>query len=332
MKQILNKVFRGETLSEEDIFSVINNDNAAPEQVAALLGALEARSITPFELGAFFRAIKQNSSQPKLRSKKGFIDVCGTGGDCSNTFNISTTVSFVAAASGVSVIKHGNRSVSSKCGSADVLEYLKVKIDTPKEDLQKTLDRAGMVFLYAPEFNKTLAKIKKIRNAIAAPTVFNLLGPLVNPVELDYQIIGVYDKKRCALVADSLRYSSVKEAMVVYNYNGLDELSTTGENLIYHLKEGKIKTLELPPLENLGLKKAQIEDLRGDDAKTNASYIEGILNGEKGPKRDVVLLNAAAALIAAHEAKDFFEGVQKAAELIDSSRALKVLEELRKCS
>lgn len=314
MKKILKRIFEDNAFSEAEVKEIL----------------LEITKRGSFEdLCAIALYMKKNAKPIKLKAQ-GLVDVCGTGGDCLGTFNISTAVSFVIAGAGVKVVKHGNRSVSSKSGSADVLETLGVSIEIPEEKLQEVLDSAGMVFLFAPHYHPSMAKIKEIRKTLNVPTVFNLLGPLVNPVNLDYQIIGVYDKDKCETIARALLQLGIKEAMVVHGADGLDEFSTTGENLVYHIKGGKIKEEYLSP-ENVGLKKAKIKDLLGGDAQENAQIILNILNKEQGAKRDIVLLNSAAALVVSGIAKDFKDGVKKAQESIDSGRALKVLEKLKKC-
>ncbi|MCD8378131.1 MAG: anthranilate phosphoribosyltransferase [Candidatus Gastranaerophilales bacterium] len=345
-ERILNKALSGNILTDEDIESVlsaIQEETISSEQVSALLGAISARGgreflkkskggATPNEVAAFAKGLRKISNKIDLRCDTGLMDVCGTGGDCLGTFNISTTVSFVAAAAGAKIVKHGNRSVSSKCGSADVLEKLGVKIDLPVEQYQNVLDEVGMVFLYAPYFNTCMAKIKKIRNSIGVPTIFNLLGPLINPVNLDYQVMGVYDGRKCELAAITLGRLGLKSAMAIHAKDGMDELSTTGNNIIYQLKDNRIKKIKLPAFEKLGLKHAEIKDLTGGDTDKNAKIILQILNGEKGAKRDIVLLNSAAALVVYGLAKDFKDGVVKSAECIDTGKALKVLERLRNVS
>lgn len=315
MKQILKKIFEENELSESDVRQILlelnNNDSAE-------------------DLSAIASYMKQNA-KPLLLKAAGLIDVCGTGGDCLGTFNISTAVSFVVAGAGAKVIKHGNRSVSSKSGSADVLEKLGVSIEIPEEKLQEVFDETGMVFLFAPRYHPSMAKIKEIRKAIGVPTIFNLLGPLVNPANLDYQVIGVYDKDKCEIVAKALLKLGIKEAIVVHGADGLDEFSTTGENLVYYIKNGEIKKESLTP-EDVGLKRAEIKDLLGGDAQENAQIVLKILQGEQGAKRDIVLLNSAAALMVAGIAKDFKEGITKAAESIDSGAALNVLEKIKNVS
>lgn len=336
MKEILKKAFLGFELNQDEISYVvdlINSDNFSKVQLAALIGAILAKKggISANELAQFAKCIKKTSKKFDLKNSKGLMDVCGTGGDCLNTFNISTAVSFVVASCGAKVVKHGARSVSGSCGSADVLEELGVKIDIENKNIQTAIDKTNMVFLYAPNFNKTMAKIKEIRNELQAPTFFNLLGPLVNPAILDYQVIGVYDETKCELMCNTLKYLNVTEAMVVHSDDGLDELSITSNNTIWHLKNGTVNKISLR-LSDLGLNKASIEDILGGDSKKNSKIILDILNGKKGPKRDIVLLNAAAALVVCGIAYDFKDGIKKAGEAIDSKKALNVLERLKNVS
>ena len=316
MNEIYQKIFENTILNEVDI-----------QQISTVL----TKEQTSQDLVLLAKLMKKKAKSVNLKCDKGFIDVCGTGGDCIGTFNISTVVSFVIAGAGAKVIKHGNRSVSSKSGSADVLEALKIPIEIPENKLQKILDKTGMVFLYAPYYHPSMAKIKEIRKAIGVPTIFNLLGPLANPVNLNFQVIGVYDKNKCEIIAKVLLNLGIKEAMVVHGANGLDELSTTGENLIFHIKNEKIKKFHLSP-ENVGLKRTEIKNLIGGNAEENAKIIFKILQGNKGAKRDIVLLNSAAALIVSGISKDFKDGIKKAEESIDSGSALNVLEKLKNVS
>lgn len=316
MNKIYQKIFEDNTLTESEIKELL----------------LEiTKKDSSDDLSAIALYMKTQAKPLKFKNTTGFIDVCGTGGDCLGTFNISTAVSFVIAGAGAKVVKHGNRSISSKSGSADVLEKLGVSIEIPEEKLQEVLDETGMIFLFAPYYHPSMARIKEIRKALGVPTIFNLLGPLVNPIALDYQIIGVYDKNKCEVVAKTLLNLAIKEAMVVHGADGLDEFSTTGKNLIYHIKDGKIKKEYLSP-EDIRLKKAEIKELLGGDAEENAQIILNILNGENGAKRDIVLLNSAAALVVSGIAKDFEDGIKKAEESIDSGAALKVLEKLKNVS
>jgi len=341
MKTILKKALTGGILEKSEIEKVLDelmSERIIPEQASALLGAIASRGETSSEITAFATVMKNKSKAIHLKSPAGIIDVCGTGGDCAGTFNISTTVAFVLAGTGAKVVKHGNSSVSSKSGSADVLKELGVSIDIPIEKLQGILDDANMVFLFAPNYHPSMKYIKTIRKAIGVPTIFNLLGPLVNPAELDYQVIGVYDLNKCEKMIKALRDMGLKEAMVVHGKgsehpqnNGLDEISTVGETIIFHLKNGEITKTTLLP-ENVGIKRATPAELEGGDSKENAQIILDILQGATGPKRDIVVLNAAAALIVSGIAKGFEDGINKATVSIDSGAAMKVLEKLKNVS
>lgn len=334
MKKILEKVNKGNILTEVDVNQILSEIVAGTsnsDDVKCLLKALAERKETADEIASFAKFMRQNAKNVSLKSDSGLIDVCGTGGDCLGTFNISTAVSFVIAGAGAKLIKHGNRSVSSKSGSADVLEKLGVSIEMAEDNLQKILNETGMVFLFAPNYHPSMAKIKEIRKNMGIPTVFNLLGPLTNPVNLDYQVIGVYDKDKCEIVANALLKLGIKEAMVVYGADGLDEISTTGENIIFHIKNGTIDKQTLSP-EDVGLKRSNVDELLGADAVENAQIILEILQGKKGAKRDIVLLNSAAALVVCGIANDFIDGIKKAEESIDSGAAQKVLEKLKNVS
>lgn len=333
MKTILKKALNGEILYVEEIekfLDELTSERVIPEQASALLGAIAARGETAEEIAAFAIAMKNKCVPLQLKSSVRLVDVCGTGGDGTKTFNISTAVAFVLAGAGAKVVKHGNSSVSSQSGSADVLQELGVSIDVPPQKLQKVLDEAGMVFLFAPNYHPSMKSIKSIRTSIGVPTIFNLLGPLLNPAQIDCQVIGVYDLNKCEKVAIALKNMGIEEAMVVHG-DGLDEISTVGESVIFHLKNGEIKKTILSP-EDVGLKRASFDDLKGGNAKENAEIIIEILKGVKGPKRDIVLLNAAAALIVSGLAQDFEDGINKAAVSIDSGAAMKVLGALKNVS
>ncbi len=334
MKNILAKTFEGKYLNEREISTAlcqIIDEKCSSEQAAALLGAISSRGVQPQELASFAKFMRSKSNPLDTQNLADLIDVCGTGGDRAGTFNISTTVCFVIAGAGCQVAKHGNRSVSSKSGSADVLEKLGVATDMPSAQIANCIKTNKMAFIFAPLYHPSMAKIKKVRESIGVPTIFNLLGPLVNPAKLSYQVIGVYEKSKCKLMASALLHTPIQEAMVVCGDGRLDEFSTTGDNLVYHIKNKKITEKIVSP-EKLGLQKAKIEDLVGGDAQKNAQIILEILQGKLGAKRDIVLLNAAAALIVAGKAKDFSDGLQKARASIDSGQALEILRKLQNVS
>jgi anthranilate phosphoribosyltransferase len=256
------------------------------------------------------------------------MDVCGTGGDGSGTFNVSTTVAFVVAAAGVPVAKHGNRSVSSRSGSSDVLERLGIRLDTTPEGAARSIVEKGLGFLFAPSFHPGLARLAPIRKSLGVYTVFNALGPLLNPVDTDSQLIGVYRPELLALLAEVLRERGMREAMIVHGQAGpgvgLDEISISGPTQVAHLKKGAIRFYTVTP-EDFGLSPAPMTAGLGGNAEDNAEILRNILRGEKGTRRDLVLINAAAALVVAGKAADFREGVSKAAVAIDSGRALELL-------
>ena len=258
------------------------------------------------------------------------IDTCGTGGDGANTFNISTTNAFVIAAAGLGVCKHGNRSISSKCGSADVLEELGVPIDLSPEEVASSIDEHGFGFLFAPKFHPAMGNVVPIRRNLGARTIFNLLGPLVNPALTTRQVIGVYDKNMLEPFAHVLSSLGSIEVMLVTGDDGLDEITTTTTTNVAHLKDGRVKTYKISP-EEFGIKKAKPEDLVGGDKAENAKIIIDILSGkDKGPRRDIVLINGAAALTVGGKSTDLNEGIKQVGEIIDSGAAMKVLENVRR--
>ena len=334
MKEIVNKALSGKILDNQDISEIINginNETMAPEQIAAILGALAVRGVKDCEISNFAKNLKKFSKPIPLKGSH-FMDVCGTGGDCLNTFNISTAVGFIAAAAGAKIVKHGARSVSSSCGSADVLEELGISIDLDDNKIQKMFDEENWVFLYAPNYNKTMACIKKIRNAIQAPTLFNLMGPLIHPLNLEYQVMGVYCEKYAEVLANTLNLLGLKHAAVIHGAQGIDELSLKDGNIIYEVKNNKVSKFILPSIKELGLIKGGIEDIKGGDKKLNAQIILNILKGEKGAKRDIVVLNAALCLYISDIVKDIKEGISLAQNTIDNGNALKLLERLKNVS
>ncbi|MBR2069140.1 MAG: anthranilate phosphoribosyltransferase [Candidatus Gastranaerophilales bacterium] len=336
MKEIVNKAFSAQILDDEDIFKIveaISNETAIPEQICAILGALAVRGVKDCEIYAFAKHLKSYSKKPVIKSS-GLMDVCGTGGDCLNTFNISTAVSIVAAASGAKIIKHGARSVSSNCGSADVLEELSITIDLENDKLQNMFNALNWAFLYAPNYNETMAKIKKIRNAISAPTLFNLMGPVIHPLDLDYQVIGVYDKKYAKTLANTLNLSGIKHGAVVYGANGLDELFLSEGNIIYEAKNNETTPLKLPELSKLGLKEAKIQDIQAKNKKECAKIISDIFsnNSKNDPKKDIVILNTALCLYVSDIVKNIKEGTELARTTIEEGKALALLERLQNVS
>jgi len=317
---------------------------AADEDIAALLTAIAKRGETVAELTGFAEAIRNLAVPLPLtgQERAQLVDTCGTGGDGKGTFNISTGAALVAAAAGAKVAKHGNRAVTSACGSADVLEALGVPISLPPESAVECLRATGFTFLYAPMLNPSLKRVQSVRKSLGFRTIFNLAGPLSNPANAQTQIMGVFAADRIAVVAQSMANLGVRHAFVVYGLDGLDELTTTGETMVAEVRNqptaawdrgiegpGEVRHYRVHPRQ-AGLEVASPGQLRGGDtAAENAAILEAILQGEKGPKRDVVLLNAAGALAVADVAADIREGMERAAAVIDSGAAMKTLAVLR---
>ncbi len=329
IKKALALLVEGHSLTEfeaEAVMEQIMAGGATPAQIGGFLSALRAKTETIEEITGFARAMRRNAITVPTR-RRPLVDVCGTGGDGSGTFNISTAVAFVIAGAGLAVAKHGNRSVSSKCGSADVLETLGVRLNLAPEDVGTCIDEIGIGFLYAPQLHPAMKHAIGPRREMGIRTVFNILGPLTNPAGAHVQVLGVYDEALTEVMARVLRALGCEAAFVVYGGGGLDELSTIGPNKVSQLRDGEIHTFTLDP-QSLGLPGTTHADLRGDDAEVNAAIIEDILTGNPGPKRAVVLLNAAATLVASNAAPNLSAGLKLAAESIDSGAAKAKLDAL----
>ncbi len=327
IKSYLAKLARGERLTEEEAGSAmesIMDGQATPAQIGALLAAMAARGETEDEVVGFARTMRARAVP--IRST-GAVDTCGTGGDGAGTFNISTVASLVVAACGVPVAKHGNRSASGTCGSADVLEALGVRIDAPPPLVQKTLDETGWTFLFAPKFHAATRHAVGPRKELGVRTVFNLLGPLTNPARPDGQVVGVPKPELTAFVARCLQRLGAKRAWVVHG-SGLDELTLTGPTTVTEVEGETLRTFTVTP-EEAGLKTVGLEVLLGGGPEDNAAIATEVLAGTRGPRRDVVLLNAAAALVVADRAQDLADGVRQAGAAIDDGRASAMLERLR---
>ncbi len=329
MRTYIEKLLDRVDLSQaeaEAAMDTIMSGQATPAQIGAFLIALRMKGETVDEIAGFARSMRRNARRVPLSSNGAIVDTCGTGGDRSGTFNISTAVAFVVAGAGRRVAKHGNRAVSSKSGSADVLEALGVNIALTPEQVGRCIEEVGIGFLFAPTFHPAMKHAIGPRRELGVRTVFNVLGPLTNPAFATHQLLGVYDPNLTEMMARVLAELGVKAAFVVHGAGGLDELSTTGVNRVTHLRDGEITTFDLAP-EDVGLPRARPEDLRGGDASTNAAIIRAILSGEdRGPRRDVVLFNAAAALAA--ETGDFEVGLEEARVSLDSGAALTKLNAL----
>jgi anthranilate phosphoribosyltransferase len=324
---VLARLAAGESLSGEEAAGAMRSimlGEATPAQVGGFLMALRTKGETVDEIEAFAATALEFATS--VQTSAGSVDTCGTGGDRSGTFNISTVGAIVAAGAGVPVAKHGNRAATSQCGSADMLEELGVRIDLDASGVERCLDVAGMGFMFAPAFHPAAAYAAGIRRELRVPTVFNFLGPLTNPARPSAQMVGVSDPRMLPLLAEVFARRGTR-AMVFRGQDGMDELTTTGLSTVYEIVEGDVRERSLDPTE-LGLPRARAEDLAGADVAGNAAIARSVLSGEHGPKRDVVVLNAGAALEVAGAAPDLREGIEKAAESIDSGAAARVLERL----
>lgn len=312
------------------VMTEIFSGNATDAQIAALLVALHMKGETVEEIVGCAEAIRAAAEPLPIHEtstlsvsgteRDALVDTCGTGGDASGTFNISTATAFVVAGSGVRVAKHGNRGLSSRCGSADVMETLGVKISLPTAVLAGCLEDVGMVFLFAPSLHSAMKYVQGARRDLRLRTIFNLLGPLTNPAHASAQVVGVYSVDLVEKLAEALSRLGLHRALVVHGLDGLDEITINGPSRIAEMREGKVRTYEVTP-EEFGMKRARLEDISGGDADTNAAIIRDILAGTKSPRRDVVLLNAAAALVAAGKADHLGQALPLAAQSIDSGAA-----------
>ena len=328
LKQLLGLAATGQALTEqqaEAAFGIMMSGDATPAQMGGFLMALRVRGETVPEITGAARAMR--AKMTTIEAPDGAIDVCGTGGDGTATYNISTASQFVIAACDVPVAKHGNRALSSKSGAADVLAALGVNLDADMSLVQKALKEAGTCFLMAPRHHSAMRHVGPTRVELGTRTIFNLLGPLSNPARVKRQLVGVFSADWIEPLAQVLKGLGHERAWVVHGADGMDELSTTGTSRVAELKDGEITTFEVTP-EELGLPRASLADLRGGNGEENARALRALLGGEAGPFRDIVLLGSAAALTIAGKAADLKEGLVLAAEAIDSSRAAQVLERL----
>ncbi len=328
IKDAIRKVVEGQNLARSEAVAAmteIMSGEATDAQISALITGLRMKGETIDEISGFAEVMREKALQVNPKAEK-LIDTCGTGGDLSHTFNISTTAAFVVSGAGLAVAKHGNRSVSSSCGSADLLVALGVKLDIEPDAVADAIDNVGIGFLFAPALHKAMKYAIGPRKEIAIRTVFNILGPLTNPAKARFQILGVYDPGLTNTMAQVLSTLGTEGALVVHG-SGLDEITTTGETKISQIKDGKITSYTINP-KDLGLKTASAESLVGGSSETNAKITKDVLAGLNGPARDIVLLNASGALVAANEAKNFEDGLEQAARSIDSGNALSKLEAL----
>jgi len=329
IQEALAKVVQKIDLQESEMVRVMTEvmeGKATPAQVGGFLAALRMKGETVEEVTGAARLMRQKATRIDARSSI-IVDTCGTGGDGRKTFNISTTAAFVVAAAGLTVAKHGNRSVSSRCGSADVLEALGVNIEVPPEVVEECLQQIGIGFLFAPRMHEAMKYTVGPRRELGLRTIFNMLGPLTNPAGATAQLVGVYDPRLTEMFAGVLRNLGTKKAFIVHGADGLDEATVTGETRVTELREGRITTYNLDPVDFFGEIFAG-EALTGGDAAANAQITREILAGQDGPRRKIVVLNSALAIVAGGKAETVREGVRVAEECLDSGAARKKLEAL----
>lgn len=307
----------------------IMEGKATDAQIGAFLTAMRIKGETVEEITGAARIMREKATA--IKAPEGVLDTCGTGGDMSHTFNISTTTALVVAGTGVPVAKHGNRSVSSQSGSADVLEALGVKIDLPPEKVEKCLFETGFGFLFAPLFHPAMKYAIGPRREMGIRTVFNILGPITNPANAKRQILGVFADKLTGILAMVLGNLGAVDAMVVHGEDGLDEITISSRTRVSRFKNGKAENFYIAP-EDFGIRRNNIEHICGGNKEENAAITTSILNGEKGPRREIVLMNSAAALIVAGKTEDFRTAMSMAVDAIDSGRALRKLEEIKRVS
>ena len=321
-----------------EVMAEVLAGNCTDSQIAALLLALHMKGETVEEIVGFAEAIRAaatplpfsfaeseestetNALYVSGTGRDALVDTCGTGGDASGTFNISTAAAFVTAGAGVHVAKHGNRSLTSKCGSADVMEALGVNVQLSPERAAQCLRQVGICFLYAPDLHSSMKQVQKVRRELRLRTMFNLLGPLTNPAHASGQVVGVYALDMVEKLAEALSMLGLHRALVVHGLDGLDEITITGPTRIAEARDGIVRTYEVVP-EEFGMKCSTLEDISGGDAAENAVIVREVLSGKKSPRRDVVLLNSAAALVAARHADHLAQALPLAAESIDSGAA-----------
>ena len=329
IKEAIARLLERKSLSAEEaegVMGEIMHGDATPAQIAGYLIALRTKGETVEEIVGSARAMKAHAIRVEV-AREGLVDTCGTGGDGAHTFNISTTAALVVAGAGLPVAKHGNRSASSRCGSADLMEGLGVKIDLGPQQVARCIEEVGIGFLFAPHFHPAMRHAAPVRKELGVRTIFNILGPLVNPASPSIQLLGVFSPELTAPLAQVLSQLGTRRALVVHSSDGLDELSTTGPNQVSELEAGRVRTYTQDPQE-LGLPRALLQDLVGGGVEENCRITLAVLGGEKGPRRDVVLLNAGAVLYAAGKAPDLRHSLGLAAWAIDSGAARKKLEEL----
>ncbi|MDO5708272.1 MAG: anthranilate phosphoribosyltransferase [Andreesenia angusta] len=328
IREYMNKLINGDILRKEEAKSLMEDIIAGKlnnSQIASILTSLKIRGENKDEIIGFSEAMRENAN--KLNLKEYSIDTCGTGGDGMGTFNISTLVSIITSAGGVNVAKHGNRSISSKSGSADIFTGLGYNIEMDKELAEKSLEETGFAFIFAPKYNKSMKNVATVRRELGIRTVFNLMGPIIHPGNIKGQMVGIYDSDITNLYAEVLKSSGRERAMVVHGNDGLDEISITTTTKVSELKDGEIKDYILDPRE-YGFKFYSEDHIKGGSPSENIEIMMDILNGKKGAKRDITVLNSGAALYVGRAAGSYREGIELAEEILDSGRGLKKLNDI----
>jgi len=325
----LSAIIAGDNLNQSQMHQMMNtilSGEVTDAQIGAFMAALAAKGETFAELAGAAQAMRKKALRIQTTAST-VVDTCGTGGDGTHSFNISTTTAFVVAGCGVTVAKHGNRSVSSRCGSADLLESLGVRLETEPEIVEEAITAIGIGFLFAPLYHSAMRHAAGPRKEIGLRSIFNMLGPLTNPAGANCQLLGVYAPELTEMFADALKLLGSKRAIIVHGHDGLDEISVCAPTRVSELKDGRIGTFDLLPEQFFG-DLADPASMQGGDPAENADITRRILSGEKGPRRNVVVLNAAAALVAADQAANFQEGINQAGAAIDTGAAIGKLEQL----
>jgi anthranilate phosphoribosyltransferase len=329
MKNFLLQLAEGESFSEpqmKEAMDLLLGEEVSESEIAAFLMGLKSKGETVEEITGIVKGLKENTL-PFRKKFPNVLDNCGTGGDGSSSFNISTTSAFVIAGAGIPVAKHGNRSISSKTGSADVLEYLGINLNLPVDVTEEILDELGIAFLFAPHVHPKLKKVMMVRRQLKIPTIFNFIGPLTNPIDLDYQLLGVYRRDLLPVFAEVLQNLGRKRAVVINGAGFMDEASLQGENHLTLLLDGVISSQRFVP-EEVGLPQYDNSAIKGGDSKENAIILKNVLTGEKGACRDTVLLNAGIGIYTSGKAETISEGIDLAREVIDSGAAYEKLQRL----
>ena len=331
IREAISKVVEKNDLTRDEMIACMDEimtGQATQAQIGSFITALRMKGETVEEITGAAMVMREKAVKIGSYNKiVDLVDTCGTGGSGTNTFNISTTTAFVVSGAGLKIAKHGNKSASSQCGSADVIKELGVNIDIPPDKVKECIDKIGIGFLYAPLFHGAMKHAIGPRREIGIRTIFNILGPLTNPANANCQVLGVYREELTEVLANVLKNLGTKRAFVVHGLDTLDEITITGKTKISELKDKSVKTFYITP-EDFGIKSAQLKDIKGGDSKENAAIVREVLEGKKGPRQDVVLLNSSAALVAGGLARDFKEGIRIAKESISSGKAMDKLKKL----